>query len=245
MWAFALGGKLAEAAPIPPRPHEEVSGPVQDTNEIETMTTEQTPANGRRYFADEYAFNPYRARVRAGTSVTFINNGLLPHTIAAQDGSWTTGTLVPTQIATIRFYKPGAYLYGSKEYPWSHGQIIVVPETTTAGGATASPQMAAVADQIDLGKTSYLAACAVCHGENLGGHDRAPALSGHTFDAAWAARNAFDLFERIRTTMPQSAPGTLSEENYAAIVAYILHANGNAAATPLNRETMQRISIAP
>jgi quinohemoprotein ethanol dehydrogenase len=248
VWAFALGGTLPAAAAIPASPHEEVAGLIQDTNEIETMTTEQFPANGRRYFADEYAFNPYRARVRAGSSVTFINNGLLPHTVIAQDGSWTTGTLVPTQIATLRFDKPGTYLYRAKEYPWSYGQIIVVPatpRTNQASGAVGSSRTPAVPEQADLGKAIYLASCSVCHGENLGGRDRAPALAGNTFGAAWGARNAWDLFERIRSTMPQSAPGTLSDDNYAAIVAYILSANGHPLVVPLDRQTMKSLSVIP
>ena len=127
VWAFTLGGKLPQAAPIPPPPREDVKGPIEDTNQIETLTLEQIPANGRRYRLNEYAFNPYRARVRAGSLVTFINNGYLPHTIVGQGGSWTTGTLGPTQVKTVTFERAGSYLYSSKEYPWSYGQIIVVP----------------------------------------------------------------------------------------------------------------------
>jgi outer membrane protein assembly factor BamB/mono/diheme cytochrome c family protein len=245
VWAFALGGTLPAAPTILAPPYEQVAGPIEDAYEVETMTIEQTPANGRRYFANEFAFNPYRARVRAGSSVTFINNGLLPHTLVAEDGSWTTGTLIPTQIATLRFDKPGAYLYSSKEYPWSYGQIIVIPATLPAGPAAGSPETTAASNQLDSGKASYLASCAVCHGENLGGRDRAPALAGQTFGAAWAARNAWDLFERIRATMPQSAPGTLSDENYAAIVVYILSANGQSAAAPLDLQTLKTMSIIP
>jgi plastocyanin/cytochrome c553 len=238
VWAFALGGSLPAAAAIPAPPYEEVAGPIQDTDEVETMTTEQFPANGRRYFANEYAFNPYRARIRAGSSVTFINNGLKPHTVVAQDGSWTTGTLIPTQIATLRFDVPGAYLYRSKEYPWSYGQIIVVP--SPPGGSQPGGTVG-----VDLGKAAYLASCAVCHGENLGGRERAPALAGRAFGTAWAARTAWDLFQRVRTTMPQSAPGSLSDDNYAAIIAYILNANGHPGDVTLDQRTMKTLSVIP
>jgi plastocyanin len=110
-----------------PPPQEEVTGPIEDRSEIETMSLELTiAANGHRYRLNEYAFNPYRTRVPMGSAVTFINNGQLPHTIVARDGSWTTGTLGPTQIATLTFNKPGSFLYTAKEYPWVYGQIIVV-----------------------------------------------------------------------------------------------------------------------
>jgi len=82
------------------------------------------------------------------------------------------------------------------------------------------------------------------HGENLAGRDRTPALSGNNFLAGWSGRDAAALFDRIKTTMPQSDPGSLSDEGYAAIVAYVLDANGNGAANPLDRQSMRGITIA-
>ena len=48
-------------------------------------------------YVDEHAFNPYRARVKAGTTVRWVNNGRILHTIAAEDGSWTSSRLVPLE----------------------------------------------------------------------------------------------------------------------------------------------------
>jgi quinohemoprotein ethanol dehydrogenase len=241
VWAFALDGKLPEEPAPQPRPVESVTGPIEDATNIETLTFEQVPANGHRYFANEYAFNPYRARVAAGTAVAFINNGYLPHTIVAQDGSWTTGLLYPTQVKTLTFPKPGTYLYSSKEYPWSYGQLIVAAAKSL--NARSAPTSAGT-EQVALGKSTYLGSCAVCHGENLAGRDRAPALTGNNFLAGWSGRDAAALFDRIKSTMPQSDPGSLSDETYAAIVAYVLDANGNGAAETLDRQSMRRITIA-
>jgi outer membrane protein assembly factor BamB/cytochrome c5 len=241
VWAFALDGKLAEQPPPQPRPLESVTGPIEDTTNIETLTFEQVPANGHRYFANEYAFNPYRARIQAGTAVTFINNGYLPHTITARDGTWTTGLLYPTQVKTLTFPKPGTYLYSAKEYPWSYGQLIV---TAAEPISAKSASNFAVTEQVALGKSTYLKACEVCHGENLAGRDRAPALAGNNFIAAWAGRDAAALFDRIKATMPQSEPGSLSDESYAAIIAYMLNANGSSVTQSLDRRSMQGIAIA-
>ena len=47
-----------------------------------------------------------------------------------------------------------------------------------------------------------------------------------------------DLFERVRTTMPQNDPGTLSRDQYADVVAFLLKSNGFPEGTaPLDRRT--------
>jgi plastocyanin/cytochrome c5 len=228
---------------MPPPPHEQVTGPIEDTNEIETLSLEQAPASGHRYRLNEYAFNPYRARVRAGTSIRFINNGYRSHTIMARDGTWTTGPLAPTQIATITIDKPGSYIYFSREYPWSYGQIIVIPAAASSSTASGLQSKAAESDQMSLGKSDYAATCSVCHGMDLSGRDPAPPLVGRSFISRWTGRDALDLFDLIRTTMPPHAPGGLSDNSYAAIVSYLLYSNDNPAMFTLDRRTMKGLAV--
>jgi alcohol dehydrogenase (cytochrome c) len=126
VWAFKLGGTLppstASATPMP----ETFAGPITDTNQIETASLARDNGfTGFRYFTDEYAFAPYRARVKAGTPVTWRNNGRSVHTIVAQDGSWTTGPLETGDVGGKTFDKPGTYTYICKEHPWAYGQVIV------------------------------------------------------------------------------------------------------------------------
>ncbi len=128
VWAFKLGGTLPQQpAPRAP-PEQEFSGVITNTSTIQTASLGQDSGlSGSHYMTDEYAFNPYRARVTAGTPVTFKNNGTLVHTIEALDGSWSTRALHPLDVATVTFDKPGTYIYHCKEYPWQYGEIIVVP----------------------------------------------------------------------------------------------------------------------
>ena len=42
-------------------------------------------------YADEYAFNIYRARVKAGTTVRWVNNGRMNHTKCRPEGETTAG----------------------------------------------------------------------------------------------------------------------------------------------------------
>jgi plastocyanin len=80
---------------------------------------------GKRYAVDEHAFNPPRARVVAGTTVTFVNNGLMTHTVVAQDGSWSTGPLALAESGHVRFDKAGTYTYACKDHPWAMGELRV------------------------------------------------------------------------------------------------------------------------
>jgi quinohemoprotein ethanol dehydrogenase len=126
VWAFKLGGTLQPAPPFT-RPAPAVfAGQITDTSQIETSSLARDNGfTGFRYFTDEYAFAPYRARVKAGTQVTWRNNGRMVHTIVADDGSWTTEALVSGDVGGKTFEKPGTYVYHCKEHPWAYGQIIV------------------------------------------------------------------------------------------------------------------------
>ena len=133
VWAFKLGGTLPQRpAPSAPAPsvalQDDFSGAIVDTADIETTTLARDMGlSGAHFLSDEYAFNPYRARVKAGTTVSWRNNGTVTHTIVAVDGSWTTGPLQPLDIGQVKFDKPGTYDYICKDHPWVYGQIIVEP----------------------------------------------------------------------------------------------------------------------
>lgn len=53
----------------------------------------------------------------------------------------------------------------------------------------------------------------------------APALAGGDFLDKWAGQTVGDLFERIRTTMPQTKPGRLPRDVNVDITAYIFSVN--------------------
>ncbi len=133
VWAFKLGGTLPQRpAPGGAAPslalEEDIAGVVVDTSNIETTSLDRDMGlTGSHYLVDEYEFNPFRARVKAGTRVRWRNNGQMVHTVVAEDGSWTTGPLNPLDIGTVTFDKPGTYVYHCKEHPWVYGQIIVEP----------------------------------------------------------------------------------------------------------------------
>jgi quinohemoprotein ethanol dehydrogenase len=227
VWAFKLGGTIqpttvAQGAAAGAGTE---SALLVDTDQIETASlVRDLGLSGQRYAVDEHRFNPTNARSKAGTSVRWINNGTTSHTIVAQDGSWTTGTLAPAQEALVLFKKPGIYLYKCKEHPWAIGQLTVVSETDHANGR--ATKSAYTSEQVQRGKDQYSQNCARCHGDSLGGTGEAPALLGPTFISHWGSRSLADLFGKISTTMPSDNPGKLSPEAYLEITEFLLSSNG-------------------
>jgi mono/diheme cytochrome c family protein len=101
-------------------------------------------------------------------------------------------------------------------------------------------------EQAKRGRGLYSQHCGSCHGAVLEGGESAPALAGSEFLSNWNGLTVGDLFERIRSTMPQDKPRTLSREVNADILAYILNANQFPAGTtelPHAAEVLKGIRI--
>ena len=101
-----------------------------------------------------------------------------------------------------------------------------------AGGALIGDQAKTTWDgvyaeaQSKRGEALYAQSCAMCHGPDLAGLDTAPALTGGEFNTDWTDLPLEDLFERMRTTMPADAPGTLSRQQYADVLSFVLAKGG-------------------
>jgi len=80
-------------------------------------------------------------------------------------------------------------------------------------------------EQAKRGEPIYHKECAACHGDVLTGGESAPPLAGGAFLANWNGLTMGDLFDRIRKTMPQSAPGRLTRQQDADILAFMLSVN--------------------
>jgi mono/diheme cytochrome c family protein len=80
------------------------------------------------------------------------------------------------------------------------------------------------AAQAARGAAVYATDCSGCHRDRLP-ERAAPAADGGRFMEAWAEDSLKSLFTVIKTTMPQTTPGSLSDAAYTDIVAYILKEN--------------------
>ena len=103
--------------------------------------------------------------------------------------------------------------------------------------------------QAERGHALYERVCATCHQSDLRGNEDAevPALVGDHFDTQWRGEPVAALFRKINTTMPASAPGTLSPRDTADLIAYLLQSNrapAGQADLPADADTLQAIVIA-
>jgi len=80
-------------------------------------------------------------------------------------------------------------------------------------------------EQATRGKALYAQECASCHGSELTGGEMAPPLAGGEFMAGWDGLTIGDLFERVRISMPQNAPGSLSGQQNADVLSFVFSSN--------------------
>ena len=79
--------------------------------------------------------------------------------------------------------------------------------------------------QAARGQALYDAKCSKCHGNQLD-NGTAAALVGGKFNAKWAGKSVDDLYYITKTQMPYGAGGTMKDQEYIDVVAFILKANG-------------------
>lgn len=104
------------------------------------------------------------------------------------------------------------------------GGVFAAVLTVTAGAQAPHSTNEGVytADQATKGDAVYKEQCAACHGDNLEGSGPMPPLAGKDFLANWQGKSVGDLFEKTSTSMPATAPGTLTPEQATNLMAYLL-----------------------
>lgn len=100
--------------------------------------------------------------------------------------------------------------------------LAIVPaaaqEATSADGIYAL-------EQAERGVEVYANNCAACHADNMTGTPGGPGIAGSRFKALWAKKSVGELYTKIHDTMPAGMGGSLTEEEYLDVVAYILQTN--------------------
>ena len=113
----------------------------------------------------------------------------------------------------------------------THGRFAALA-ATVAVYATVFAQTAAsvwtgvyTTAQAARGTEVYQRVCSECHGDDLEGREKSPALAGGSFAQRWDGATLKKLFERMQE-MPPGDPGKRPQpKEYADILAFLLSAN--------------------
>ena len=100
--------------------------------------------------------------------------------------------------------------------------------------------------QAARGQSVYAARCASCHGESLDDGAYGPPLKGADFRLKWGTKPLDPLFTLTSTKMPPDRPGSLGDETYAQLLAYILQENGSRPGTtdlPADPEVLKAMAV--
>ena len=110
--------------------------------------------------------------------------------------------------------------------------IVAAAMATAAAAAAQEAQTRSVwdgvytEDQAKRGEELYFDRCVRCHGPSyMGGPDGAGALVGPTFNGNWNNVPLDQMLDRVRLTMPQDKPASLSRQQTADALAFILSIN--------------------
>jgi mono/diheme cytochrome c family protein len=80
-------------------------------------------------------------------------------------------------------------------------------------------------DQAKRGEGVAAKLCVSCHGPDLTGGEAGPSLVGLEFLGNWTNLTVADFFDRIHSTMPADAPGTMTPQQTSDVTSYVLKLN--------------------
>ncbi|MDX1578006.1 MAG: c-type cytochrome [Gemmatimonadota bacterium] len=92
------------------------------------------------------------------------------------------------------------------------------PELADEPAATPAAAASFTAAQAERGREEFGYVCAECHATSE--------FRGRDFQFRWRRRTAWDFFRNVTETMPEDAPGSLTDGQYVDIIAFILEMNG-------------------
>ena len=100
-------------------------------------------------------------------------------------------------------------------------------------------------EQATAGEKTYYTRCSTCHGDDLGGVERAPALAGPQFLDSWHAKDLRRLLDRI-ADMPPGDPKKMTTAEAVEVLAFLLRTSempSGPTALPADRARLAEITF--
>jgi plastocyanin len=95
-------------------------------------------------------FGPTEVTVPAGTTVLWVNRGLIPHTATALSGSFDSGIILPGETFAVTLDTAGTYEYHCTLHPGMTGTVVV--EEAPVGGPPVSSEHSVSTEEIAAGQ---------------------------------------------------------------------------------------------
>ena len=96
----------------------------QTDNKSSRQTREAQPPARAVSIGDNF-FEPADAAIEPGDTVTWTNNGAVPHTVTAENGLFDSGVLDPGESYTVDFDGQGTVTYYCTIHPEMRGSLTV------------------------------------------------------------------------------------------------------------------------
>jgi len=114
---------------------------------------------------------------------------------------------------------------------WLPLSLVAVWPSSFPVAQSPAPPLEYTAAQADRGQGVYAEQCSSCHGPSLDDGAYGPPLKGSDFRLKWGSRSAEALFTYTSSRMPPATPGSLGDERYAQVLAFMVRENGAPAGT--------------
>jgi mono/diheme cytochrome c family protein len=140
---------------------------------------------------------------------------------------------------------PGAVDFRRKAHVARPRSVLLAAVALIAFAAPVCAQSASyTAAQAEAGARAFTAsACAACHMPDLSGGE-GPPLTGSAFTSNWGGNSVAALLAFVKENMPATGPGSLSDQTYVELVAYLLSMNdAPAGETPLAMDATGTMSF--
>ena len=90
-----------------------------------TFAARSAPATDAEVDIDPFTFTPQHITVKAGTTVTWINEDDVPHTVASSSKVFKSKALDTRDKFSVTFTTPGTYDYFCSLHPHMTGAVVV------------------------------------------------------------------------------------------------------------------------
>lgn len=195
------------------------------------------PADGRAYVGKVLLFGlegtiTVNGNTYAGAMPAW--NGLSDDDIAAVlnyvGNAWDNGKSLPTPFKPFTADEIKALrspsLTSAQVYALRSGVAGGAAPATAAAGGAGGTSVSFTTGQVARGSDIYADRCVQCHGDKLdNGEFGGAALNGMYFKQHWSGGSAAALIGYMKAKMPPDRPGSLTDQNYADLTAFLLDAN--------------------